>query len=233
MKWIACDTSSRFLVLVAGENQKLKKGVLLKKPFEHTRDLIPELRKLLKNLKWKVSDVDCFAFGRGPGSYTGLRVGLSALKALSLSSPAKLALFSSLKAIGYNLPRKTGHGWVIVDARREKFYALSADLSSKEVRWTSHDQLLSRDQLKAKLARQKARIYVAGDAEGALQWQAEKPVTWSLGALNAPSVKGVFQAALEVINGGEFITQREVLPAYMRASEAEETRQKLEKKSRV
>jgi tRNA threonylcarbamoyladenosine biosynthesis protein TsaB len=93
----------------------------------HGRDLIPQVSSLLSRAGLRVGNLDLVAVGLGPGSYTGLRVGVTAAKTLAYATGAALAGLDSLQAIGRNAPAEALRVSVIADAQRGDLYV--ADLA--------------------------------------------------------------------------------------------------------
>jgi tRNA threonylcarbamoyladenosine biosynthesis protein TsaB len=88
----------------------------------HGRNLVPTIRDLLRQVGLDVSAIDLFAAGLGPGSYTGLRVGLTAAKVLAYAAGRPLIGFDSLEAIAANAPADALRITVIADAQRGLLY---------------------------------------------------------------------------------------------------------------
>ena len=123
MKILAIDTSSRFLSLALSENYKIvkEKNRQLKK-FEHNRLLLKEIDSLLKKCKMVINDIDIISVGRGPGSFTGLRIGLAAAKGLVFASKRRLIGISSFDAAAFNIKEPERLIVVIEDARKQRVY---------------------------------------------------------------------------------------------------------------
>jgi tRNA threonylcarbamoyladenosine biosynthesis protein TsaB len=88
----------------------------------HGRNLVPAIRDLLRQAGLDVGAIDLFAAGLGPGSYTGLRVGLTAAKLLAYAAGRPLVGFDSLEAIAWNAPVDALRITVIADAQRGDLY---------------------------------------------------------------------------------------------------------------
>jgi tRNA threonylcarbamoyladenosine biosynthesis protein TsaB len=88
----------------------------------HGRDLIPSLAATLRDAGLTANDTDVIAVGLGPGSYTGLRVGLTAAKALAYATGASLLGLDTLEAIALNAPPESRRISVIADAQRGQLY---------------------------------------------------------------------------------------------------------------
>ncbi len=122
MKILAIDTSTRTLCLGAGDGDKvyeynLELGTKL------SELLVPTLKRVVGVLGWKTNEIDYFAAGVGPGSFTGLRVGLSAVKALSWSLNKPVAAVSSLDILARNAGKTPDFIIPIIDAKRGLFYS--------------------------------------------------------------------------------------------------------------
>ena len=89
----------------------------------HGRQLVPSLRALLDEAALAPGAIDVIAVGLGPGSYTGLRVGLTAAKVLAYAAGRPLVGFDSLEAIARNAPDDATSVAVVADAQRGDLYA--------------------------------------------------------------------------------------------------------------
>jgi tRNA threonylcarbamoyladenosine biosynthesis protein TsaB len=88
----------------------------------HGRNLVPAIRDLLRQAGLDVRAIDLFAASLGPGSYTGLRVGLTAAKLLAYAAGRPLVGFDSLEAVAGNAPEGAARITVIADAQRGELY---------------------------------------------------------------------------------------------------------------
>lgn len=123
MKFLAIETSTIDTVIALGDDRRLLAGVT--KRLEKGRgEKVPAMIAVcLKKAGLMFSDLDVFGVGVGPGSFTGLRVGLSLVKGLSYALGKPIVAFSSLDAIAFNKKtEKGGRFAVVVDARRSNVY---------------------------------------------------------------------------------------------------------------
>lgn len=176
MKFLSLDTSTKYSAIAICDEKGLIFGV--RRLFEKGRvDAMTLLvQEALKKAKLTVDAIDGFGIGIGPGSFTGLRIGLSTVKALSYATGKPCYPFSSLDAIAYNfvdedIPRLC----VVVDAKRShvytRFYANVPDRARKEemIR-LSPDELIP---VKALVSRCRPQMVFCGDAWGFYHSQIE------------------------------------------------------------
>ena len=124
MKILALETSTKRFGLAISDGKKVltQRNIVLKKVLSSS--IIPAIDQMLKRLKITLKDIDGFAIGLGPGSFTSLRVGLATVKAFALTLEKPVVGISSLDVLANNVKDKpVDQVCVIVDARRNMVYA--------------------------------------------------------------------------------------------------------------
>lgn len=119
--FIAIDTSSRYLTVVA---QKGKGFVLRHLPecaMQHSVILMDEIDKALDELSLTPAECDFFAAVVGPGSFTGIRIGIAAVKGFALATGKKLLAITSFDLLAYNAVDEKF--CAVIDAGRGSYYA--------------------------------------------------------------------------------------------------------------
>ena len=96
--------------------------VIRKAGLKHAEALVPIIESLLADAGLKASDLDLLVCSKGPGSFTGLRIGLSTAKGLALAANAGLVTISALDAIAYGYKFYPGMVAPIIDARKKRVY---------------------------------------------------------------------------------------------------------------
>mgnify|MGYP001575620522 CR=1 FL=1 len=86
MKILGVDTSSKFLSIALSEDKDIIKEESHLLDRKHASELVPKIKELLKKSKVPINKVDAFIIGLGPGSFTGLRIGVSAIKGFGIAS---------------------------------------------------------------------------------------------------------------------------------------------------
>jgi tRNA threonylcarbamoyladenosine biosynthesis protein TsaB len=129
---LAVDTSSEFASLALARGAEVLEEFLLHSPDGFAHLLFAHLERLLESRSLAVQDVDCFAAGSGPGSFTGVRVALSAIKGLGEACGKPVAAVSNLQALAWH-----GTGPLrapLLDARRGQIYGGLYDGSLRPLR---------------------------------------------------------------------------------------------------
>jgi len=121
LKILALDTSTMMATCaVLDENQVLGE-YSLNQSETHSENLVPMVKEVLDNLFLKVEDIDLYGVAIGPGSFTGLRIGVATVKAFAHIYNKPVVGISTLEALAYNLPyNKTIVP--MIDARRDRVY---------------------------------------------------------------------------------------------------------------
>lgn len=141
----------RFLIIETAHQQglvALASGRLvvgqrnLEESRRHARDLVPQAKELLAEQGWKPRELSGVIVSRGPGSYTGLRVGLMSAKTLAYATGCALLAVDTFAAIACQAPAEALTVDVIADAQQEKLYVQR--FGRKDTGWTALNQLAIR-----------------------------------------------------------------------------------------
>ncbi len=123
MRLLAVDTTTP-----NGSGAVLEDGRLLSKfedasPSSHSARLLASVEAMLKPLGFGIRDIDAFAVTTGPGSFTGIRIGLSTVKAFAFASGRPAAPVSSLRALAWKFRDDPGLAAPMIDAKKGEIYA--------------------------------------------------------------------------------------------------------------
>lgn len=122
MRTIAIETSSNAGSVACVAHGRTLCERVFTEGLAHGRDLILELDRCVAGAEWTRQDIELVAVSVGPGSYTGLRVGVAAAKALALALDVPVAPVCSLDVFAENAPRSADYVAVALDARRGQVY---------------------------------------------------------------------------------------------------------------
>ncbi len=196
----------------------------------HSRTLLPMAEDMLKNAEMSLEDVDCFAVAHGPGSFTGIRIGVSTVKGLAWASNKPCVGVSTLEAMAWHGLSAGGYICPVMDARRNQVYnALFKIEEGRPLRLTE-DRPIGLKELGEELRQLDAPVLLVGDgAELSARWFANEGIAYTVAPENLmwQSAWGVAMAAAEKTPG----SCHELLPVYLRLSQAE--REKLEKMGKM
>lgn len=164
MKLLAVDTSAKACsVSIVSETQVLSEFKTDTK-LTHSQTLMPMIKAALECSKISLSDIDGFAVSAGPGSFTGLRIGIGAIKGLSYATQKPCASVSTLEALAYNMQGVDGIICAAMDARCSQVYAAVFESSpNNQITRLSEDNALAIDELIKALTQYKKNIFFVGD----------------------------------------------------------------------
>lgn len=121
MNWLAVDTSGNHLSIIISKDKVLFKSFISNVCLKHSITLLPELESLLEKANLTLNDIDVFACVVGPGSFTGIRIGVSTVKALAYSLNKKVLKVTSFETLAYNEDSK--RVLAVIDAKHDNYYA--------------------------------------------------------------------------------------------------------------
>lgn len=119
---LSLDSSSKVATVALMKDDALIGEYTLNDKKEHSVLLIPLLENILNESNLTIDDVDGFVVSKGPGSFTGLRIGMATIKGMSLGSNKPYISISSLDALAYSVLPFRGIICPIMDALRENVY---------------------------------------------------------------------------------------------------------------
>jgi len=122
MKVLAVDTSSLVASVAVTDNRILLGEYTLNQKKTHSQKLMPMIKELLDSLELLPQDIDIFAASSGPGSFTGLRIGVTTVKAIAYSVGKAVVSVPTLDALAFNLPAPEDLVCPILDARNNQVY---------------------------------------------------------------------------------------------------------------
>lgn len=214
-KFLLFDTATTQATACVAFGMQIK-AVLSKEVTTHSEGLLPMIDDVLTQAACKIDQLDAIIIGIGPGSYTGLRIGLSTAKGLAYAAKRPLIAIHSLVALAeaanqhYGDQRKIG---VILDARRkEVFAALAIGGMIAEESVTRVEHLVDE-------WRSEKELILIGD--GALAYQDELlqgiDATLAADELHALDARYLLKAAYTRFKNNDFDTIEEVVPRYLRS----------------
>ncbi|MCL2693879.1 MAG: tRNA (adenosine(37)-N6)-threonylcarbamoyltransferase complex dimerization subunit type 1 TsaB [Oscillospiraceae bacterium] len=206
------DADNKIITAYGGVNVKIT----------HSETLMPLTESVLAAAKLSLSDIDAFAVTAGPGSFTGVRIAVSAVKGMAYALNKPVYAVSTLHSLAYNLLGQDCIACCLMDARRGQFYNALFRIAGGEIERLTPDRAIDADELEAEL-----HGYAGDDAP--------KIITVGDGAelfnnasivLSAP-IAQLHQNAVSVcLAASEYtpVPAKELMPLYLRPPQAERER---------
>lgn len=120
MKCLAIDTSGSHLTVAIIDGNEVKSTFIENCNLKHSVIMMPQIENLLISEGLNLSEIDVFACAVGPGSFTGIRIGVSAVKAFAYALNKKVLKVTSFDSLAYN--NLSGNNLAVIDARHNNFY---------------------------------------------------------------------------------------------------------------
>ncbi|MCL2019763.1 MAG: tRNA (adenosine(37)-N6)-threonylcarbamoyltransferase complex dimerization subunit type 1 TsaB [Oscillospiraceae bacterium] len=193
----------------------------------HSETLLPLVQSILKAANLTLNDIDAFAVSNGPGSFTGVRIAVSAVKGMAFTLDKPIYAVSTLRSLAFNLAGYDCIACCLMDARREQFYSALFDISDGNVTRLTEDAALSRFEIESMLEKYKTRktILVGDGAELFYNNTGIKDF------LTTAPQQHIHQNAVSVCLAGQEenpVSAKTLMPFYLRLAQAERERLKVD-----
>lgn len=168
MRILALDCSAKAVSVAIAEEGRLISEGFLNIPLTHSETLMPLCEQTLSNARLTLREIDAVAVTAGPGSFTGVRIGISAVKGLCFAEQKPTVAFSALEAMALTLAGSAALNGLLcglMDARREQFYNALFLIKNGVVTRLCEDRIITAAALRQELTEQYAGqpILLAGD----------------------------------------------------------------------
>ena len=193
----------------------------------HSQTLLPMVEDMLKNGALTLEDMEALAVSVGPGSFTGVRIGVAAVKGLAFSLNKPCAAVSTLEAMAENVTAFEGMVICAMDARRQQIYNAVFDCHGGRLIRRCEDRAIALEVLAQELARETCEKIVVGDGAGLCHTYL---LAQGISCRMAPAgslyqrASGVGLAAQRMVEQGRTVTPQALRPVYLRLSQAERER---------
>jgi tRNA threonylcarbamoyladenosine biosynthesis protein TsaB len=213
------ETSGRRGQVALAEGATLLAVRWLEEARRHARDLAPAVAELLAEQQWKPRDVSAVLVSLGPGSYTGLRVGVMSAKTFAYATGCAVAGVETFAAIAQQAPTEVQNIDILADAQKKNVYVQSFIRAAD--RWQPASALTIRP-FTDWLARRGADAWVSGP--GLLKWHTQLPAEVHVvdEALWEPRANSLLRLGLARLAAGSSDNALSLEPLYLRPSSAEE-----------
>lgn len=198
----------------------------------HSQTLVPMIDALLGSTKIELEEIDYFAVNTGPGSFTGIRIGVSVIKGIAMALSKPCVSVSTLHSMAYNFIDCDN---IIVcacmDARRNQVYNALFSVDDRQINRLCDDRAISIEALYEDLKKFDKRIVLVGD--GAQLCYSFKPEDFDIALADVSKrfqkASSVALCAMNQIEFDDVLTSASLMPTYLRPSQAERERLNKEK----
>ena len=234
MEILAFETSAKAVSVALLEEEKLLGESYQNTGLTHSQTLMVMAEDLLRQCGRAVSDLDAVAVAAGPGSFTGVRIGVAAAKGLAWGAELPCVGVSTLEAMAESLAVYNGFVCPVMDARRSQVYNALFSAEQGQLSRLAPDRAIALAELKEELAALEGPIFLVGDGSSLTY----KTLSQEIPNLVLPPehkmhqrAVGVALAAARKLATGESFDGAALTPNYLRLSQAE--RERLERERQL
>ena len=230
MKILALDTSGMNCSACIIDDEKVICDFNLNTGTTHSQTLMPMIDNMQKYSEISLDDIDVFACSVGPGSFTGLRIGIATIKAFALAQNKPVIGVPSLVGLAYNISNFDGIICSILDAKNDNVYAALFRYQNDRPVMIENYITDSIDSLIENLKSKNEKVIFVGDGsvsfKNKLSENLEDKAYFAPLHLNSQLSTSIAKAALEKALLGETETCDTLMPMYLKKSQAEREAEK-------
>lgn len=223
MKILSLDSATESATCAILEDDKLLGEVVFNYTKQHSIVLMNIIDYLLTNLNLKLSDLDGFAVSKGPGSFTGLRIGAATIKGLSAGSNKPFVSVSTLDSLAFNMAYTDGIICPVLDALRDNVYTSIYKFNGEKLERLIDYSAISIEELIGILNSYAEKITFVGETEK-FKEKLKTSVNDSYFApnfLNVAKASSLGKLGMELIKSEHWEDINTFAPIYLRKSQAE------------
>ncbi len=227
MKIIALETSAVTASVAVTEDERLLAQSFQNSGLTHSATLMPMVSALLKNTGLTLDEMDVVAAAAGPGSFTGVRIGVAAAKGLAWPGDKPCAPCSTLEAMAWQCAHMGGEICAAMDARRNQVYCARFRAEGGTLTRLTPDRAMGLDGLADEVRASGLPQILVGDGAHLVRAALEEqglPCSPMPPHLIYQTAWGVARCALRIAREGQLVSAAAMAPSYHRLSQAERER---------
>ena len=212
---LSIDSSAVTASAALTDGDKVIRSEFVNKGLTHSETLLPMIKRVMGDVAY--SELEAIAITAGPGSFTGVRIGVATAKGLAFKFSTPCIPVSTLEAIAYNFVNENAVICAVMDARRMQFYNALFKVENGRIERLTPDRAISLEDLQKEL-RQYEDVIIAGDGA--------RLCADNIGLDNCriADEESVYQNAVSLAKAAEKnkkIPPEKLMPVYLRQSQAE------------
>ena len=225
MKILALDSTAVVGSVALCEGTRMVAHYTLNTGNTHSQTLLPMIESALGCAEWEIDDLDLIAVSNGPGSFTGVRIGVATVKGLAFGKNIPCAGVSTLEALAYNLRYYNGIICPVMNARRAQVYNALFSCENGVLTRLCPDRAISIAELDEELCAMDQPVYLVGDGYDITLEGFEKTTALPVPEeLRVQSGYSVAMCGLAAYERGEATDDTALAVVYLRPSQAERER---------
>lgn len=222
---LGIDSSTPVAGVAIIQEQKILTEIFLNTGNTHSEKLLPMVKTALDQVGLTISEIDAIAFAKGPGSFTGLRIGMVTAKSLAQVINCKIIGVPTLDFLAFNLWGIDGLVCPILNARKKEVYTALYKMEGNKLKKITDYLAISPEKLAEILLKTDSQVTFLGDGvfiykEFLTEKLGEKAL-WTSANNNLPRASSLALLALEGLEANKEDELFSVTPLYLRRSEAE------------
>ena len=220
MRVLSIDTSTMMSSISIMEDDKIIGDCSINQEQTHSEKLMVLVDRLLNDLKLNLKDIDLFAVAKGPGSFTGLRIGMTSIKAIAQALDKKIIGVSTLEAMAFSI-LNAKNILAIIDARGKRYFAGLFKMIDGKLELVFED-LINEDNI-IEVIDELDDITIVGDAIAKLPQEIKElgKIKLAPASLNNSIARNICCLAKEKFEQGYEDSYFDLNPNYLRKSQAE------------
>lgn len=222
MLTLAIDTATKVCSIALCRDQEVLAEYTINMGMTHSEGLLPQIEQLLNRCKVEKKSIELLAVSMGPGSFTGLRIGLATAEAMAYSWHCCLHGVDTLEALAYNIPLEGILLSPVLDAQKGNYYQALYKWEASRLIKLAPVEVVSKDRLLEKIKEQAMPTLLLGECNKMAKLELPANVKLAHAALRMPKGSSVALAAAAGFDPEQDKKIFGLEPYYIRRSEAEE-----------
>ena len=165
MKILGIDTSAKTSSVGICEDNQIIDELFLDKGLTHSETILPMIDEILTRNGLSLDDIDALSVNNGPGSFTGIRIGVAVVKGLAFDKDISCYEVSTLDSIAYNCKDKNGLVVAVMDARRNQVYNSNYQIIDGKAEKIKDDGTILIKDLYLEISEYDGDVFVIGDGQ--------------------------------------------------------------------
>lgn len=224
MLTLALDTATKVCSIALCKDREVLAEYTINMGMTHSEGLLPQIEQLLERCKIDKKSIELLAVSMGPGSFTGLRIGLATAEAMAYSWQCYLHGVDTLEALAYNIPVENVVLVPVLDAQKGNYYQAIYEWHHDELVKLAPIEVVNKDKLLERISQYAGdkKVLLLGECQKLAKRELPENVKLAPDTLRMPKGSSIALAALTNFDAEQDKKIFGLEPYYIRRSEAEE-----------